>query len=382
VEGAPVEGASAEGAPVEGATDVSPARDPLDAVAVPDVYARNWLFIPAELQARLSETTLVTAGTGLGSVVATLAARVGFKRFVLVDGDVVEVSNLNRQAFSRPHVGQNKAAATAEIIRAIIPDASVESVPRFLTDADVGAIVRRGELIVNTIDLDNLAFLKLNQAAREAKKTVLFPINLGWGGALLVFPPEGMSLDDYLGLGPGQAGTEEVATQLIQRILQGLPGGIPPYLAALLPRFQTRDTSSWPYDPQLGVATHLSAALSVRAAVALVAGESLRAAPEVMWLDAMAASTPLSAPALAEVSEVDAPSGDQRASGGDAPLADIATPGSPSSAVATAPTEITEVTEVSIEVVEVSVEASEDRTPKERDVIAQDVIASEQGEKP
>ncbi|HEX6121781.1 MAG TPA: ThiF family adenylyltransferase [Ktedonobacterales bacterium] len=277
-----------QAARAEGAEETHPTQDGQSTL---ELYARNWLFIPTELQARLRQTTLLTAGTGLGSVVATLAARVGFTRFVLVDGDVVERSNLNRQAFTQAHLGQNKAEATAEIIRAIVPEATVESVPRFVTADDVAAIVGQGDIIINTIDLDNLAFLKLNQAAREAKKPVLFPINLGWGGALLVFPPEGLSLDEYLALAPGQAGTEAVATQLIMRILQGIPGGIPPYLAALLPSFQSRDPASWPYDPQLGVATHLSAALSVRAAVALVAGEPLRVAPEVLWLDALSAST-------------------------------------------------------------------------------------------
>lgn len=256
------------------------------------LFARNWLFIPAELQARLAHTTVLTAGTGLGSVVAMLAARTGFGRFILADGDRVEESNLNRQAFSRAHLGLNKAKATAKLVRGVLPDAHINVLPRFLDARDFPRLTRKADVVINTIDLDNPAFLDLNRVARAVGTTVLFPINLGWGGALIVFTPQALSLDEFIGRGNAPDVPALVETQLVQRILERLPGGIPPYMRALLPRFDGRRAESWPYDPQLGVAAHMTAALAVSAAVALAAGQPVRAAPEIIWSDAHVALLP------------------------------------------------------------------------------------------
>ena len=55
------------------------------------LFSRNWAFLSAPLQERLAETKLFVAGTGLGGVAAVQAARTGFGRFILADGDRVDV---------------------------------------------------------------------------------------------------------------------------------------------------------------------------------------------------------------------------------------------------------------------------------------------------
>src|SRR5690348_17290059 len=81
-----------------------------DASAAPSfnwtpMFSRNWAFIAPQVQASLDRQVIFAAGVGLASVVATLACRTGFSRFILADGDVVDVSNLNRQAFGLADVG-------------------------------------------------------------------------------------------------------------------------------------------------------------------------------------------------------------------------------------------------------------------------------------
>jgi molybdopterin/thiamine biosynthesis adenylyltransferase len=264
-----------------------PQRAPTSAA----LYARNWAFLDAAAQARLAETPLFTAGTGLGSVIACLAARTGFQRFLLADGDVVEESNLNRQAFFQSQAGQNKATATASLIAGIAPDARIQVVPRYVSTPDFADLMRQSGIVVNTIDLDNPAFLSLNRAARAAGVPALFPVNLGWGGAVSVFTPTSQSLDDFLDIAFGVSldgtKTNEVATRLIERILQRLPAPLPRYLAEMLPRYLARDAQSWPTDPQVGVAANITAALAVRAAVSLATGQPVRSAPDVIWCDAL-----------------------------------------------------------------------------------------------
>jgi sulfur carrier protein ThiS adenylyltransferase len=77
--------------------------------------------------ARLQSVTIGIAGCGgLGSNCAMHLVRSGFTRFVLVDFDRVEFSNLNRQAFFRDQEGQYKAEALAVNMRAVNPDLDLD----------------------------------------------------------------------------------------------------------------------------------------------------------------------------------------------------------------------------------------------------------------
>jgi molybdopterin/thiamine biosynthesis adenylyltransferase len=268
--------------PTESRRGPSPAQ--IARVDAGDLYSRNWAFIAPELQEQLATTTIFAAGAGLASTITALACRTGFARFIVSDGDHVEASNLNRQAFSYAQIGTNKAAATAEVLRGIRPDAQVEVLPHFLDERSFAAPLARADLVINSIDFDQPALFALNDAAQAAGKPVLFPLNLGWGGALLVFTPCSPGLDEFLGLDPSDPDTSaHVEQHLVARIFEAA-GGVPPYLATTLADYQTHG-ASWPSVPQLGIASHLSAAMVVRAAVALVAGEPVRAVPEVTYQD-------------------------------------------------------------------------------------------------
>ena len=122
------------------------------ALAQSQLTRQNWGFLSEKEQDLIGSTTVLLAGCGLGSNVAVLAARTGFQHFIAANGDLVEASNLNRQAFRVEHLGQNKAEATSRLIREVNPDAEVEVVPRFLQAEDADAIVERSGLVVNMVD--------------------------------------------------------------------------------------------------------------------------------------------------------------------------------------------------------------------------------------
>lgn len=75
-------------------------------------YGRQTLILNPEVAAT---THITIAGCGtVGSNAATQLARAGFKRFHLIDMDVVEPHNLPSQAFPIDALGKNKAIALAE----------------------------------------------------------------------------------------------------------------------------------------------------------------------------------------------------------------------------------------------------------------------------
>ncbi len=267
-------------------------KDAKAAFDAPTLLSRNWAFISADIQAKLDGVTILLAGVGLASRIATVGMRTGFRRFILADGDSVELSNLNRQSFTLGQVGHNKAEAAAEGLRAIRPDAVIETIPAFLDTESLKAPLAKADFVINSIDFDNPALFALNRLAREQGKTALMPLNLGWGGAVVVFTPDAPSLESYLGL-PEDASTsmDRIAGLMVQRTLSAAKGGVPPYLATTLSDFVTNG-QNWPNQPQLGVAAALTAAMSVRAIVALVAGEPLRVAPAVNHVDLRVALEP------------------------------------------------------------------------------------------
>lgn len=101
----------------------------------------------------LQKVTVGIAGAGgLGSNCAMHLVRSGFKRFVLVDFDEVEESNLNRQCFRLDQVGQPKVEALAENMRTVNPDLDLELQNLRLTKDNMGAAFTGCDVVVEALD--------------------------------------------------------------------------------------------------------------------------------------------------------------------------------------------------------------------------------------
>ena len=75
-----------------------------------------------EVQDKLLQGKVAIAGLGgLGSNIAVALARAGVGTLHLIDFDVVDISNLNRQQYRVQDIGRKKTEALAEIIRDINP---------------------------------------------------------------------------------------------------------------------------------------------------------------------------------------------------------------------------------------------------------------------
>ena len=84
---------------------------------------------PEEMRTKLRNARVAVAGLGgLGSNIAVMLARSGVGELLLVDFDVVDVTNLNRQMYFIPQLGKPKAEALPEILRQINPYLTYESV--------------------------------------------------------------------------------------------------------------------------------------------------------------------------------------------------------------------------------------------------------------
>lgn len=102
---------------------------------------------------KLKRAVVGIAGLGgLGSHVATALARSGVGRLVIVDHDVVEPSNLNRQMYSLDHIGMKKVHALQHLLLSVNPFVEVDPVDITITRENANEVFRDCQIVVEAFD--------------------------------------------------------------------------------------------------------------------------------------------------------------------------------------------------------------------------------------
>ncbi|BAF58793.1 MAG: HesA/MoeB/ThiF family protein [Pelotomaculum sp.] len=118
-----------------------------------------------EAQQKLRESRVVVLGLGgVGGVAALYLAAAGVGCMVLVDRDVVELSNLNRQIlFSTADIGKPKAEIGAERLLALDPGLKLEAVVKDIRETDLKALLQGSHFVLDGFD-KNAHRLAVNRA--------------------------------------------------------------------------------------------------------------------------------------------------------------------------------------------------------------------------
>ncbi len=102
---------------------------------------------------RMKEATVGIAGLGgLGSAVCIALARMGVGRLILVDFDVVEPSNLNRQQYFIEHIGMAKVEAARQILKKVNPYVKVICHETKLDHANILELFGEAGVIIECFD--------------------------------------------------------------------------------------------------------------------------------------------------------------------------------------------------------------------------------------
>jgi len=89
---------------------------------------------------------------GLGSSCAAALCRMGIGKLVLVDFDVVEPSNLNRQQYFIDQIGMYKAEATRQNLQRINPYVQTETLCLVLDEANIPKVFGAASVVVEAFD--------------------------------------------------------------------------------------------------------------------------------------------------------------------------------------------------------------------------------------
>lgn len=139
-----------------------------------ELRASLWQRHTQEEYERLSEARVAVAGLGgLGSQVAIMLARCGVGTLHLIDCDVVDVSNLNRQAYRTCHVGRRKVDALAEELMMIQPYCNVLTTHRRVTADNASDILREDTLIAEAFDDAKAKAMLVNTILTQTKDKIV-----------------------------------------------------------------------------------------------------------------------------------------------------------------------------------------------------------------
>ncbi len=151
-------------------------------------YARNVgvAGIGLDGQAKLLDSSVLVIGAGgLGSAALPYLAGAGVGRIGIVDGDVVELSNMQRQVL-HVDLGRNKAESAAERVRALNPEIVVEEYRDFLTLSAARDLFSEYDLVMDCTDTFESKFL-ISDAAQAADVPLIWATAVAMQGQCSVF---------------------------------------------------------------------------------------------------------------------------------------------------------------------------------------------------
>jgi molybdopterin/thiamine biosynthesis adenylyltransferase len=177
-------------------------------------YSRHILLdeIGIEGQQRLlASHALVIGAGGLGSPVALYLGTAGVGRITIVDHDVVDLTNLQRQiAHNLARVGTPKATSAQAAIGAINPDVQVRPLIERADAARLHALVAEADVVLDCSD--NFATRQaVNAACVAHRKPLVSGAAIGFDGQISVYDTRTADAPCYACVFPPDAAFEEVA---------------------------------------------------------------------------------------------------------------------------------------------------------------------------
>lgn len=160
-----------------------------------EIYSRNRLYVNTEEQELIKKTPILIAGCGIGSNIAECALRFGFENLTLVDGDIVEQSNLNRQNYTNKSISEFKAETLYKRLKDINPEAQIKYVSEYINEENLSFITDGYEIAINALDFSSNLPLKFDKVCQDKNMHIIHPYNLGWGGLVTVIAPSSLSLE-------------------------------------------------------------------------------------------------------------------------------------------------------------------------------------------
>lgn len=137
-----------------------------------------------------NSSALIVGAGGLGSPAALYLAGAGVGRLGVIDGDVVSISNLQRQILHKTSLeGKNKALSAKETLLALNPEIEITAYPFSLTPKNAENLISEYDFIIDGSDNFETKFL-INDVCVLLDKPFCFGGILRFDGQVMTYVPE------------------------------------------------------------------------------------------------------------------------------------------------------------------------------------------------
>jgi molybdopterin/thiamine biosynthesis adenylyltransferase len=196
---------------------------------VPYRYVRNIDAISVEEQRKLAGSRVGVVGAGgLGGQVILLLARVGIGHLIVVDHDLFDETNLNRQALCHGgSIGRPKSEQAVAAVRSINPGVEVTPHQAKIDASNAQEILDGSDVVVDALDNVPSRFA-LERATKALKIPLVHGAVAGFDGRMMTIFPEDPGLKNLYG-------SEQVKVDDAKRpeAILGVPVLTPSFIANL-----------------------------------------------------------------------------------------------------------------------------------------------------
>jgi len=153
-------------------------------------YLKNHTAISVTEQSQLASARILVVGCGgLGGYVLEYLGRLGVGFIRVVDPDIFNETNLNRQILSsQMNLGKPKVLTAYHRMKAINPLVNLEPIEAYLTSDNAASLLEGMHLVIDALD-SVPARLLLQDACRTANLPLVHGALAGWWGQVCVIQP-------------------------------------------------------------------------------------------------------------------------------------------------------------------------------------------------
>ena len=176
---------------------------------------------------RNARITVIGCG-GIGGLTIEMLARMGVGELVLVDEDVFDLTNLNRQTLStHANIGQLKSEIAKKKVGEINPYVNVISCNEHVDESNIDNLIKDSRIVIDALD-NVLTRVIVSRKAREYKIPFIHGAVHGTLGQITTFLPNTVSYEEMFNLPSlNKALTDEVIESL-KNVTAGPPPVIGP----------------------------------------------------------------------------------------------------------------------------------------------------------
>lgn len=204
-------------------------------------YSRQIIspLIGEEGQEKISNISVLQIGAGgLGSPCAMYLTAAGIKKLTIIDNDVLDISNLQRQIlYNENQIGEDKAESAKEVLSKLNSEVQIDTYKEYIDEESIKKYIEGHDFLIDCSDNFQTKFLVNKIAIKNNLRCVIAGIKDFYGQIITINPkksacyqcvfnePEEVSSEEgplpVIGVTPGILGTLE-ALEVIKTTL-GLP---------------------------------------------------------------------------------------------------------------------------------------------------------------